>query len=130
MLTLIFGFANIGTLRNERNYQMPKTISRLEFARLMSEAAINMPATKTRKMDSPPDLDTFDYDAKSNAWIKASDILTSVGEPYATCTVDDDELEDGYKVVPLRTMKDIPDEIRQIIAEAGRELGVDKITAR
>lgn len=101
-----------------------KTISRTEFAQLMAKTAYTMPPTKQRKKDSPEDFDDFDYDKKSNEWMKASEVLLNVGEPFAKVAVEDEELEDGYKIVHLRTLKDVPVELSDIIRAASAEMDV------
>lgn len=80
-----------------------KTISRTDFAVMMSEAIMNAPT----KGKQSTEVD----DQRFNDWLRASDVLFSVGEPFATC----------------QTIAELPAEIVQTIKSAMTELNVARI---
>jgi len=98
---------------------MTKTISRIEFAAMMSEAAMKFPVSKGKGDEAK--------DEKFNRWLRTSDTLASVGEPFSTYEVPDATREDGYREVPLRKLTDMPRELLLTIREAMIELQVEKI---
>jgi len=98
---------------------MTKTISRVEFAAMMSEAAMKFPASKGKGDEAK--------DERFNRWLRASDTLASVGEPFSTYDIPDATREDGYREVPLRKITDMPRELLLTVRDAMIELQVAKI---